>query len=204
MAHLTAVCIVTLRNLNRGMNVELDTQNHCVSGFRPSPNVSETVFVSDLRWGEGNTYFVVSHRKKRRQSLDNLWQVQAILRLTVSRLVHLVVRPPSGAHDQIFIIVGHLQSSCCGAPSLRRGRVCNLFVQFAVTLRSKSRRTHNHISLIWDSPPQPGGPGPRIYFPQEEGGPVILLGARFHFRDSQGYGGGILSRLHTALIPYFL
>jgi hypothetical protein len=36
-------------------------------------------------------------------------------------------------------------------------------------------------------------PGPRIYIPQEEGGPVIPPGTGFPFRrfhDSQGYGGG--------------
>jgi hypothetical protein len=52
-----------------------------------------------------------------------------------------------GAHDQIFIIVEHLRSSCWGAPSLTRRRVYNLLVQFAVTLRSKSRRTHDHVLL---------------------------------------------------------
>jgi hypothetical protein len=29
--------------------------------------------------------------------------------------------------------------------------------------------------------PQPGGPGPRIYIPQEQGGPVILPGTEFPF-----------------------
>jgi hypothetical protein len=70
-------------------------------------------------------------------------QVQVILRPTVS----LGVRTTSVAHDQIFITVGHLQSSCCGVPSLTRGRVCTLLIQFAVTLRSNSRRTHDHILL---------------------------------------------------------
>jgi hypothetical protein len=54
--------------------------------------------------------------------------------------------------DQIFITVGHLRSSCCGAPFLTRGWVCNLLVQFAVTLRNKSHRTQGHNCLIWDSP----------------------------------------------------
>jgi hypothetical protein len=48
---------------------------------------------------------------------------------------------------QTFITVGHLRSSRCGTPSLRRGRVCNLLVQFALTLWSKSRRTHDHILI---------------------------------------------------------
>jgi hypothetical protein len=30
--------------------------------------------------------------------------------------------------------------------------------------------------------PKPGGPSPNIYIPQEQVGPVILLGTGFHFR----------------------
>jgi hypothetical protein len=30
--------------------------------------------------------------------------------------------------------------------------------------------------------PKPGGPGPRIYIPQEQGGPVIPPGTGFPFR----------------------
>jgi hypothetical protein len=71
------------------------------------------------------------------------------------------------------------------APSLTRGCVCNLLVQLllglprAVTLGSKSRRTHDHILLPHMRLPQPGGPGPRIYIPQEQGGPVILPSTGF-------------------------
>jgi hypothetical protein len=57
-----------------------------------------------------------------------------------------------------------------------RGWVCNLLLQFAVTLGSKSRRIHGHILLSHLKLPQPGGPGPRIYIPQEQAGPVILPG----------------------------
>jgi hypothetical protein len=51
----------------------------------------------------------------------------------------------------------------------------------AVTLRSKSRRTHGHILLSHLRLLQPGGPGPRIYIPQEQGGPVIPPGTGFPF-----------------------
>jgi hypothetical protein len=37
-------------------------------------------------------------------------------------------RAPSGAHDQMFILVWKLQSCPYGAPSLTRGRVCHLSV----------------------------------------------------------------------------
>jgi hypothetical protein len=47
-----------------------------------------------------------------------------------------------------FITVEHLWSSCCGMSSLMR-RVCNLLVQFSVTLQAKSRRAHI-CCLIWD------------------------------------------------------
>jgi hypothetical protein len=52
----------------------------------------------------------------------------------------------------------------------------------AVTLGSKSLRTHDHILLSHLRLPQPGGPGPRIYIPQEQCGPVIIPGAEFPFR----------------------
>jgi hypothetical protein len=58
-------------------------------------------------------------------------------------------------------------------------RACNLLIQFAVTLRSKSRRTHDHILLSHLRLPQPGGPGPCIYIPQEQSGPVIPPGTGF-------------------------
>jgi hypothetical protein len=46
----------------------------------------------------------------------------------------------------------------------------------------RSRGTHDHILLSQIRDPQPEGPGPRIYIPQEQGGPVILPDTWFHFR----------------------
>jgi hypothetical protein len=54
---------------------------------------------------------------------------------------------------------------------------------------------------------QPGGPGPRIYVPQKQGGLVILPDTEFPFRrpyDSQGYGGGIQSFLHEGFVNIWI
>jgi hypothetical protein len=83
------------------------------------------------------------------------FKFRLFLRPTVSRPDYPGVEPPSEAHDQIFSTFGHLRSSCWVAPSLTRRRVCNSLVRFAVTLRSKSRRTHNHILLSHTRPPPP-------------------------------------------------
>jgi hypothetical protein len=51
--------------------------------------------------------------------------------------------------------------------------------------------------------PQLQGPGSHIYMPQEQVGPVIPLGTGFPFvapYDLQGYGGGILTRLHMGML----
>jgi hypothetical protein len=54
------------------------------------------------------------------------------------------------------------------------------------------QRSHSRVRVLWDSWPyftvsdsrfpQPGGAGPHIYIPQEQGGPVIPPGTRLPFR----------------------
>jgi hypothetical protein len=51
--------------------------------------------------------------------------------------------------------------------------------------------------------PKPGEPGPRTYIPQEQGGPVLPQALSSFYvasYDSQGYGGGILTRLHAVFL----
>jgi hypothetical protein len=88
-----------------------------------------------------------------------------------------------------------------------RGRVSRLqlllVLASAVILTFESRGIHDRYFTVSDLKlPQPGGPGSRIYIPQEQGGPVITPGTGFPSvasYDSQGYGGGIRPRLHTGI-----
>jgi hypothetical protein len=71
------------------------------------------------------------------------------------------------------------------APSLTRGRVCNLQYNcfWALTEQSLLGRSpaelNDHMLLSHLRLPKPGGPGSRIYSPQEQGGPVIPPGTGF-------------------------
>jgi hypothetical protein len=72
------------------------------------------------------------------------------------------------------------------APSLTRGRVCNLLLLLvlasSVPLGSESHGTQDYILLSQFSRlHQPGEPGPRIYISQEQSGPVIPPGTGFPF-----------------------
>jgi hypothetical protein len=76
-----------------------------------------------------------------------------------------------------------LLSEICGLVSMGRplwredgSAICSVITQW-----SESLRTRNHTLLSHLRPPQPGGPGSRIYIPQEQSGPVIPPGTRFPF-----------------------
>jgi hypothetical protein len=65
------------------------------------------------------------------------------------------------------------------------------------------RESWPHFTVSVSRLPQPGGPGPRIYIPREQGDPIIPPGTGFPFFASyysQGYGGGIRTGLQAAEI----
>jgi hypothetical protein len=89
------------------------------------------------------------------------------------------------ARDQFFFLfeMFFTQLRVCYflAPSLTRGRVCNLLCCWSSP--AQSRGSQGHILLPqFLRLPQPGGPGPCIYIPQEHGSPHILPGNGFPFR----------------------
>jgi hypothetical protein len=120
-----------------------------------------------------------------------LTEVEVKLRPTASWPVRLDVRYPSERHDQFFFLLEiffrQLRVCYFVAPSLTRGRVCNLLLLLvlasAVPLGSESRGTQDHILLSqFLRLPQPGEPGPHIYISQKQGGPDIPPGTGFPFR----------------------
>jgi hypothetical protein len=103
------------------------------------------------------------------------------------------------------------QLNTCGhcpyvTSSLMRGWVCRLQMLLALASGHSQIRVQKdswpNFAVSDSSFPQPGGPGPRIYIPQEQGGPVISQAPGFLFvvsYDSHCYGGGIRARLHTVM-----
>jgi hypothetical protein len=114
-------------------------------------------------------------------------QVQVNLQVTVSWPVCLGIGLPSD--DCGFLDVGrplwredgsviYLYNCCWALP------------EQSLLGRSPAELTAIFYCLIWDYP-QFGGPGPRIYIPQEQGGFPFVASY-----DPQDYSGGILTRLH--------
>jgi hypothetical protein len=136
------------------------------------------------------------------QPLTNWLKVKVMLRLTVNWSVYLDVKHPPGAQDQIFI-TDRCRFVDVGVPSLTRGWVYRLQLLLALAsvffLRSKSRKTRDHILLsqIRDSPNLECqvlifiSPGNRL----AQLNPQVLDSLFVASYDSQGYGGGIRTRL---------
>jgi hypothetical protein len=156
------------------------SQSHVTTGGQSvSQHVLESSALRNL-WANITLYLKVA--------LLCLWvalsefEVEINLLSTASRPVCLGVGLSSAALDHILFLSDDWGFLDVGAPSLTRGWACNLLVRLllrltsAVTLGSKPHRTQDHILLTHLRLPQLGGPGLRIYIPQEQGGPVIPPG----------------------------
>jgi hypothetical protein len=169
--------------------------------FTKDHNVSKTGSVSVLRWmgqdrpiqlGPSERAGPVIETRATVEVFDPVStqvkvKVKVTLRLTVGQSVSLGVKPPSGAHNQIFITVWQLRSCFCGAPCLSRGRVCLCICVWC-----------------WPLPAQSfSGPSPLVLA-------TIFYCLRFETSffvasyDSQGHGGGIRPHLYTATGPHYI
>jgi hypothetical protein len=98
------------------------------SNFYPTATLSRTLNLYTIQ--EGSLFTI---------ELNSSFKFQVIWRPTVSCSVSGIHLGPTAR----FLLL----SDICESPSLTRRRVCDLLVQFAVTLESKALRTHDHILL---------------------------------------------------------
>jgi hypothetical protein len=143
-------------------------------------------------------------------------KLKVILRPTVSRPVRLGVRHPSGTCDQFFFLLEiffrQLRVCYFVAPSLARGLDCNLLLLLVLAAQSRSGLSPAGLKTIfycpnfWDSP-NLEGQVPVFISPRNKVAqiyPRALGSLSVASYDSQGCGGGILTRLHTGIRDIYL
>jgi hypothetical protein len=142
----------------------------------PCSRSQPTSFASDCRpkaqlnsklpgWRQSHTILLLISTElfqDRLPLLTECLKVKVILRPTVSRLVHIGVRHPSGTRDQFYFLLEiffrQLRVCYFVALSLRRGRVCNLLFCWSSPALSRSGlsstglETMFYCSNSWDSP----------------------------------------------------
>jgi hypothetical protein len=141
----------------------------------------------------------ISKIRPNSRQLTQTSKSKVTLRLTASQSVSLGVKPPSGAHDQIFYTVWHLRSCFCGAPSLTRGRVSLLYMLLAlasaVFLGSESLGTRDQPLYCWEG---------LFTDPLFSNGRPILAGVRFCgnvFTESLPSNGSIRRNILSQISP---
>jgi hypothetical protein len=165
----TKLCITPAEGIKAYMN-KYQSQSHVMTDGWVSQHVKFTLKLVTRYYFLSESCCVVSVRcplcwedgSVSCQSLSSV-KVEVTLQPTVSRPVSLGVRRPSGTHDQFYFLleIFFRQFWVCNfvAPSLTRGRVCNLLYSYFWALqeqsllgRSPAELTAIFYCLIWDSP----------------------------------------------------
>jgi hypothetical protein len=161
-------------------------------------NVSLRMF-TNLRFTDLDNCVTEIHQPK-----SAVLEVDVKLRPTVSRPVRLVVRHPSGTCDQFLFLleIFFRQLRVCYfiAPSLTRGRVCNLLLLLGLASAVPRDSRPYFIILILETSPNLEGQVPVFISPRNSVAqiyPRALGSLSVASYDSQSYGEGILSHLHT-------
>jgi hypothetical protein len=127
----------------------------------------ETIYLSETS--------VDFHRTTRRYIPEDKHRCEVNLRPTVSRPVCLGVRHPSGTRDQFFLLLEisfrELQFYYFVAPSLTRGRVCNLLTiasgpcQSSHTWVEVPQNSRPYFTASSETPPTCKARFPYLYLP---------------------------------------
>jgi hypothetical protein len=106
-------------------------------------------------------------------------KVEVIVRLTVSRPVCLVVRHPSPI-TRFLLLSDRCGFVDVGRPLWRENESVAYKCHWSSPVKSffglSPTRLNSYLTVSDSRLLQPGGPGPRIYIPQEQGGPVTPPG----------------------------
>jgi hypothetical protein len=130
----------------------------------------------------GTSEQLLSHHTRMLLSADwSLLLIRVTLRPAVYRQSLHLGDEPLETHDQFFFQLNSCSHSPCVTTCLTRGWACRLQLLLAPSIAVILRSKWPHFTVSDWRFPQPGGPGPRIYIPQEENGPVIPPVTGFSF-----------------------
>jgi hypothetical protein len=133
-------------------------------------------------------------------------KVEVTLRLTVIMSVCQGIEHACGICDQILFPVGMLLSEICHLVSVGRSlwreggsAICSVITQWSEKLRTRNHTLPSHLRL-----PQPGGPGSRIYIPQEQGDPVIPPGTELLYGECRSRSRSFFTTDSQSVSQYVL
>jgi hypothetical protein len=121
--------------------------------------VNQSVLVSSTLVGLATRYYFLSQCYRLK-----FGKLEVTLRLTVSQSVCLGIEHPCGACDQILLPVGNVRFCIYWAPSLTRGRVCNLQSKHSIVRVTQNPQPYFTVSS--ETPPNLYGQVPIFTYPR--------------------------------------